>query len=808
VFDSSRNGAEGTSGGLLGLRVLDLTGYIAGPYCTKLLACCGADVIKVEHPDGGDPMRRCGPFDADGESIEFRDLNLGKRSVRFDLRRDRDAVLELAAGADVVVEAFRPGTLDGFGLGYRALREVNPRIVLSSISSFGQTGPYRDVVATEIVLYAMGGEMYGTGQPDLEPTRLAPGVALRFAGEAAVVPTLAAALHGQGDWVDVSIMETLLASPDRRMQSLTAYAYCGEKKMRESSLGVGNPPEYLHCGDGWIHMTAPATAWPQVAKLIGEDEAAPAAEIREAWLKWSGARPKLEVVETLQAAGLPAMPVNSIAELIDEQHFAERDFFQEVDGHRHVGVFARFADTPASLPGPAPGLGQHDGQTWLDSTIARPEPPAEAPPGTLPLAGVRTIDLGVVLAGPLASMALGDLGAEVVRVESTRRFPASTRGFLAHPTKEFLAKLPPLGGGYPNRDPGEHPWNRFPLFNMTARNKLGATIDTREDEGREAFLTLVAKCDVLISTQTPGTLDKLGIGWDACRAVNDQLVFIDATSFGATGSKRLWRGYGTEMEAFAGHDLLRRYRGRDVGSNSWSVSADASGALAMAVCALVGLYARRRTGRGQYVDVSMVENFLGLIGGLVLEYTSTGRMLEALGNRDREAVQGAYQCTGDDRWLVLTIRDDDDWAGMLRATGWAPEERFATPDARYAHHDELDEMISAWTRSRSREEAVDRLRREGVPAGPVIDDADAYVDPHLHDRGYFWEVTQVDCGTHRYPGPAFRLASVGLTARLPPVRLGEHNEYVWRELIGVTEETYSRLEAEGHIGTEFAATIR
>lgn len=804
MFETSRNGA----GGLSGLRVLDLTTYIAGPYCTKLLASCGADVIKVEQPDGGDPMRHCGPFDADGESLEFRDLNLGKRSVRLDLGRDLEQLLGLVAGADVVVESFQPGTLDRFGLGYKTLRDVNPRIVVSSISSFGQTGPYRDVVATEIVLYAMGGEMYGTGQPDLEPTRLAPGVALRFAGEAAVVPTLAAVLHGQGDWVDVSIMETLLASPDRRMQSLMAYAYCGEKKVRENSLLSGNPPEYLHCGDGWIHMTVPGTAWPQLAKLIGEDEAAPVEQIREAWLKWSGDRPKLEVVETLQAAGLPAMPVNSVAELIDDQHFAERDFFQEVDGRRYVGVFARFADTPASLPGPGPALGEHDGQTWLDSSAARPEAPSEAQPGTLPLDGVRAIDLGVVLAGPLAAMALGDLGAEVVRVESTRRFPASTRGFLAHPTKELLAILPPLGGGYPNREPGEHPWNRFPLFNMTARNKLGATIDIRDDEGRDAFLRLVAKSDVLISTQTPGALDKLGIGWDACRAVNDQLVYIDATSFGATGSKRMWRGYGTEMEAFAGHDLLRRYRGRDVGSNSWSVSADASGALAMAVCAMVGLYARRRTGHGQYVDVSMVENFLGLIGGAVLEYTSTGRMPEALGNRDRTAVQGCYQCTGDDRWLVLTIRDDDDWAGMLRATGWAADERFATVESRYEHHDELDELISSWTRELSREEAVERLRNDGVPSGPVIDDADAYADAHLTDRGYFWEVTQADCGTHRYPGPAFRLTSVGLSARLPPVRLGEHNEYVWRELIGVSDETYARLEADGQIGTEFGPGIR
>jgi crotonobetainyl-CoA:carnitine CoA-transferase CaiB-like acyl-CoA transferase len=773
-------------GALDGLRVLDLTTHVAGPYCTKLLATCGADVIKVERP-GGDPMRQSGP-------LVFLDLNVGKRGIVLELPNDRERLLELAAGADVVVESFRPGTLDRLGVGYEALRAANPRIVLTSISSFGQTGPYRDVDATEIVLYAMGGEMYGTGQPDAEPLRLAPGVALCFAGETAAVVTLAAVLDGRGDWVDLSIMETLLASVDRRAQSLTAFAYCGEKKVRERGLSRGElPPEYVRCADGWLHMTATAQGWSLLAEIAGDDE----------WLDWCSQRPKLEVVERLQAAGLPATPVNSVADLVGDPHLAAREFFEEVGGRVHAGVFARFSDTPASLGRPAPELGEHDGATWL-----APARPSEPQPGALPLEGIRVLDLGVVLAGPLAAMALGDLGAEVVRVESTRRFPASTRGGMARPTKELVAGWPTLGGGYPDRDPGRRPWNRFPLFNLTARNKLGATIDLRDEEGYAAFMRLVATADVLVSTQTPGTLDKLGIGWDACRAVNDRLVFVEATSFGSTGPYRSWRGYGMEMEAFAGHDLLRRYRDREVDSNSWSVTADAAGALAISVAALAGLYARRRTGRGQHVDVSMVENFLGLIGPAVLEYTATGRVPDALGNRDLEAVQGCYPCAGDDRWLVLTIRDDADWAGVLRATGWKPEERFATRASRHQHHDELDDLIASWTLARTREEAVEQLRAEGVPAGPVLDDADAFADPHLADRGYFWTITQADAGTHPYPGPPYRLRNVELVPRLPPVRLGEHNEYVWRELIGIGEDDYRRLEADGQIGMEFAAEIR
>jgi crotonobetainyl-CoA:carnitine CoA-transferase CaiB-like acyl-CoA transferase len=796
------NEAAGPAGALDGLRVLDLTTHITGPYCTKLLATCGADVIKVERPGEGDPLRRCGPLDPAGESVAFLDLNAGKRGIALDLRGDRERLLELVAGGDVVVESFRPGTLERLGLGYDVLRDANSRIVLTSISSFGQTGPYRDLEATELVLYAMGGEMYGNGQPDAEPITMAPRVPLCFAGETAAVATMAAVLRGRSDWIDVSIMEALCAAIDRRANSLTAYAYCGEKKLREdNSVAMGGPPPYVRAADGWLFVSTSPAIWQTLADLMGNG-AEPGEALLGPWLAWCAERPKQALVEQLQAAGVPAAPVNSVADLADDPHLAEREFFEEIGGRKHVGPFARFHGTPAGLRRPAPQLGEHDGEGWL-----APANPVEPLEGELPLEGIRVLDLGIVLAGPYGTMMLGDLGAEVIRVESVRHFLPMSRGTIARPTKEMVANIPPISGGYPNRDPGERPWNRFPWFNLTARNKLGVTIDLRSEEGHDAFLRLVANVDVVATNQSPGSLEKLGIGWETLHAVNDKLVFVDATSFGSTGPIRSWRGFGMQMEAYAGHDLLRKYRTRDVDSNTWAVTADAAGALAIALAVEMGLYARRRTGRGQYIEISMAENFLGLIGPSVLEYTTTGRVPEALGNRDVTAVQGCYPCSGDDRWLVLTIRDDADWAGLLRATGWAPEERFATSELRYRHHDELDELLAAWTRTLSREEAVARLRADGLPAGPVLDDADAFVDPHLAERGFFWEMTQADTGTYRYPGPGYRFSNAGLAPRLPPVRLGEHNEYVWRELIGVDDADYRRLEDEGAIGTEYAPNI-
>ena len=253
--------------------------------------------------------------------------------------------------ADVVVESFRPGTLERLGLGWDGLCATNPRVVLTSISNFGQTGPYRDLDATEIVLYAMGHEMYGTGQPDAEPMSMAPRLNLCFAGQTAAVATMAAVLGGGPEWVDVSIMECFLASIDRRADSLVAYQYCGEKMTRMASVGVpGTPPQYNRAADGWFHLGATSRDPERLAEVAGGDD----------FFAWAAARPKREVVAALQAAGIPAAPVNSVADLAADPHLAAREFFVDVGGRRHVGLPIRFAETPGRLSRAAPKLGEHN----------------------------------------------------------------------------------------------------------------------------------------------------------------------------------------------------------------------------------------------------------------------------------------------------------------------------------------------------------------------------------------------------------------------------------------------------------------
>ena len=373
-------------GPLEGLRVLDLTHGASGPYCTRLLAAYGASVTKVERPRVGDLMRHMAPFvqgkPGSDRSLSFLHLNTNKLGITLNLScaSGQKIATELVRSSDVVVESFQPGTMERLGLGYDRLQQIRPGIILTSISNFGQSGPYRDLPASEIVLYGMGHEMYGTGQPDAEPMSMAPRVNLHFAGQNAAVATVGAALgqanHGGGDWIDVSIMETFVSSVDRRAISITAYDYTGEKMVRLASVqGIGIPPPYNPCADGYFHITVGTIWWPAFIAAVGEAFiqdprfAPPLTDplLREEfdafWIPWCMDRTKREIVERFQAKGLPCAPVNSVADLMDDPQLAARGFFSELSHPatgeaRYPGLPFAMRDTPGALIRSAPTLGQ------------------------------------------------------------------------------------------------------------------------------------------------------------------------------------------------------------------------------------------------------------------------------------------------------------------------------------------------------------------------------------------------------------------------------------------------------------------
>jgi crotonobetainyl-CoA:carnitine CoA-transferase CaiB-like acyl-CoA transferase len=385
-----RGPASGDGRGALdGLRVLELGGRIVGPFCTKLLADYGADVIKVEQPDGGDPARAWGPFRGDVPDVEggglFLHCNTNKRGLTLDhsTRHGRQLLAELVADADLVVEAGRPGALAGHGAGYDDLRERNPRMVWTAISNFGQDGPYRDWEASEITLYAMAGAMQTTGLPDREPLKLAHTVLQFHAGTVAASYAMAALFSaeatGSGQLVDVSLFEVFSSSPDRASLNLVCEAYTGSLTFNRSAAPGWSilPTGVYPCADGYVHFNAPMISWwPRFAEMIAKPELMTdphfvenlndlrlKPEVDAMLLEWTMPRSKREVQDRAQECGFAGSAVNTMEDLFADPHFAARGFFVDVE-HPEAGRL-RYPGAPFQMPatpwraGRAPLLGEH-----------------------------------------------------------------------------------------------------------------------------------------------------------------------------------------------------------------------------------------------------------------------------------------------------------------------------------------------------------------------------------------------------------------------------------------------------------------
>ena len=372
------------------LFVLDLTHYIAGPYCTKLLADYGARVIKIERPDGGDPCRRLGPFpDATPhpeKSGLFLHLNTNKESVTLNLKtlRGRQIFFRLVAQATMVIESFHPRVLPALGLDYALLRRVNPRLVMTSISNFGQTGPYRDWRAQDLTLYAMGGEMYSSGATGREPLKQAHGLTLYQGGAMAATATMIGVWgmrrHGIGQHIDISLFETQAGSMDRRLTSLLSYQYTGDNPGPEDPRPVGILPSGIFpCKDGYVDIRCTMRWWPRLVAMMEMPELqndvrfntekarldpanrAPFLHLFRTWLMH---QTRQEIMDRARRARIPGTAVNTPAEVLQDAHFVARGTFVPVT-HPIAGTWQlpgapfRAQCTPWQVRRPAPMLGQH-----------------------------------------------------------------------------------------------------------------------------------------------------------------------------------------------------------------------------------------------------------------------------------------------------------------------------------------------------------------------------------------------------------------------------------------------------------------
>ena len=376
------------------VRVLDLTWYIAGPYCTKLLADYGADVIKIEKPGEGDPARKMGPFLQDDPHPEksglFLYLNTNKRGITLNLKSPTGKKIfeELVKDTDIIIESFSPGVVERLGLSFKELEKINPKLVMTSISNFGQTGPYRDFKSSDLITFAMGGAMNSTGTQDRPPVGVTRNVKMYEAGWLAAIATTAAGYSAQkaglGDHIDVSLMETQLGSTDRRDTHLLSYAYTGFTTPREdltTARWTVVSSGYLRCKDGWVLVICPPVMWPKMCRALGMPELMNdprfqnlydltyASDIDGILAEWLSTRTKQQATEEMQAAGVAVTPISTPEDVVKDRHLNERGFWVKIDHPvtgkvTYPGAPMDMSEGGFQVRMPAPLLGQHNVEVY------------------------------------------------------------------------------------------------------------------------------------------------------------------------------------------------------------------------------------------------------------------------------------------------------------------------------------------------------------------------------------------------------------------------------------------------------------
>ncbi|MGW3646029.1 CoA transferase [Streptomyces sp. NPDC000878] len=761
-------------------RVIELTSPFTR-FAGRLLVGLGYEVVLVEPPEG-DPDRH-GP---DGH--DFAHWHAGKRSVTLDrgTPEGTDALRRLLAGADAV--------LDGTAGGVRTLAEGLDHLVHVRVTPFGLVGPRSDWQGGDLVVAATGGMLAQVGDPDGPPLRLPENQAEHLAGVNAAIAVLLglrARRRGPGQLIDVSAQACVAAALEAG-----ALAYLHEDRVppRPGRVHPLVPHGLFRAADGYLGggLGGSPRMWDALlAWLVEEDSAADLTEPRwqdpverkthqahvfKVVQDFIGRWPKAEFAERAQSRKLPWAAVDLPAELPDNPQLTARGFFTEVEGRTDLGFPFAFPEGHriSSLAVPGPGADQ----PLLDEPRTVRAVVADSP--TLAaLDGVRVLDLTWVLAGPYCTKVLADHGADVIKVESAGR-PDPTR----------FAPFMHLSRG-PHTDPDTNGY-----FNEVNRNKRGIALDTRTEEGVAVLRDLVANCDVLVENFSASVMKKLGLGYETLREINPGIVYVSMSGMGHTGPRADWVSYADTVSAAGGLTGLTGWGPDDVVGVIYG-HGDIVAGLQGALATVAALEHRAETGRGQHIDLSQLEAIAAHMGTSVLTSARS-----PMGNsHPRWSPQGVYRSLGADRWLAVSVRSDEEWAGLCEVIGrleLASDARLSTAEGRRKESALVDGVLGEWARTLPADAAAELLQERGVPAGAVQDGRELVEhDPQLRARGFYVRVEHPAAGAFLQEGVPIRLTRTPGGIRRPAPLLGADTEEVLREVAGISPERLQLLYQAG-----------
>jgi crotonobetainyl-CoA:carnitine CoA-transferase CaiB-like acyl-CoA transferase len=771
-------------------RVLELGSGVALGYCGKLFADFGADVVKLE-PQGGDPLRAALPVLPSGESGFFAWLNTNKRSVS-DTPANRSSLL---AGADVLLDGRPPAII---GDEHAAIRAAHPGLAITAISWFGETGPYRDFAATEATVRALAGLVALTGRTEGPPLIATDHQSGIIAGLAAFIPT-AAGLYGRvrgARRFSVSLHEAMVNIAE--YEAAVAWEAGGSRKRPGvNRFGRNYPVGIYPTKQGMIGVTiVTPLQWRGICEMLGMPDVAkdPRFAINVDRLKhaveidalfqpvWATRTAEEWFVLGLRYK-LPLAVVPTMQELLRQKVLRDRGAFVPVrigDAQFEGPNLPQHLErTPPKPGGIAPLAGAHPAR-WIGTAGARPAGPA--PAGSLPLDGVRIIDLTMGWAGPTGARHLADLGAEIIKVEACQ-YPDWWRGTDLHPA--FIA---------------EQRYEKIPWFQLMNRNKLDVTLDLTRPDGVDLLKRLVSGAHAVIENYSSEVLRNLKLDYSVLKEVRPGLVMLSMPAFGSNNPWSSCRAYGSTLEQASGLPTVTG-NPEDPPTMNQTAYGDPVGGFNASAALMIALLHQQRTGEGQNIDLSQVECMVSLVAPFLIEQSATGLTSPRLGNRHPvHAPQGCFRCAGDDAWLAINVNGDREWRALCAVIG---REELANLDtaARRAAQDSLDAAITAWTEGRSADTAMAALQSLGVPAGTVRLPFHLDQDPHLAARGFWQRMQRPFIGAHWQSSPAFREGPDAYKVRRVAPTLGQDNEAVLGGMLGLPPAELERLAAADIIGT-------
>jgi crotonobetainyl-CoA:carnitine CoA-transferase CaiB-like acyl-CoA transferase len=773
-----------------GIRVVETAG-IAAEFAGRLLADLGAEVWKIEPPEGA-ASRRFPPFLGGdrAQSLSFTFYNAGKRSLVADpsRRADREGVGRLIASSDVWLDSTPPSDPLPWELDVHTLRAANPRLVIVRVTPFGLTGPYAGFRSSDLVAQAAGGMVFTNGFPNDTPLQGFGLQAYHAASAYSVIGTLLALLErersGRAQAIDVSLQEAVAGALEE-----TSAAWNTERRIeiRRGPVHWTRVFRTSRCRDGYV-MLCLLCDWTTLVgwmmergfgtELAGE-EWHDFYYRREHWEEiyavldcWAAEQTAEEILEGAQLRRLPFAAVRPPEALLEDAQLADRGFFAPIRGTslRFPGAPFRMSKTPLVTRSEAPQLGS---SSWpASASLPGREAARSAGGGETSrriLDGIRVLDFTHVVAGPIATRILADHGAEVIKVERTVTLDLGERR-----------------GGF---------------FGNLNRGKRSLILNMSDPRGVDLAKRLAATSDVVADNFSARVMGNWGLDYEGLRKLRADIIAVGMSGFGRTGPQKDYVSFGPTLHALCGHTMLMRPPGKDPAGWGFSHS-DICGGLNGALAVLAALHHRARTGEGQFIDLSQLESVAAYMGPMLLDLANNGTVPEPTVNRSQEAPgapHGVYRCGGDDRWVAISILCDEEWHRFADLVGepWTTDPRFTTSGTRLEHTRALDDAIERWTSTRGPEEVTALCQRFGVAAFTVANGEDLCArDPHLQWRGYWARLRDPEGRVLQLDGLPLKLSDTPGFVDSPGPLHGEHTDRVLRDVFGLSASEITELRAE------------